>query len=372
MIKRLYIDNFKCLVNFEYEPAPLQLIFGDNGSGKTTTFEVLERLRDFLVFGYTTERQFPTSALTAWQARPEQTFEMEIAGNGGKYSYHLIIEHDRVNSKCRVKQEELRFDGKTLYVFDGHDAHLFSDDFSEGPVFPHDWSKSAIASIPERHDNQRLSWFRQRMRRFYILAINPLGMDNVSIAEQATPDTRLRGFASWYRHLTQESPEAMGDLFNSLREVIDGFSGLKLTSEGETARLLRVVFKSADVNESRDTEFTLTFNELSEGQRSLIALFTIVHFAVRPDFTICIDEPDNFVALRELQPWLLELSDRIVEKSGQCLLISHHPELINHLAVEHGARFSRSGLGPVRVKPFAWSKDDGITPSEAVARGWED
>jgi ABC-type Mn2+/Zn2+ transport system ATPase subunit len=36
MIGRLYADNYKCFVNFEYKPRSLELILGDNGSGKST------------------------------------------------------------------------------------------------------------------------------------------------------------------------------------------------------------------------------------------------------------------------------------------------------------------------------------------------
>jgi len=372
MIKRLYVDNFKCMVNFEYQPAALHLIFGNNGCGKTTTFEVIEKLRDFVFSGALTWRVFPASTLTAWDSRPEQTFELEIDGNGGLYRYGLVIEHERFKKKNRVKEEELLFDGKRLFYFDGQEAHLFRDAFTAGPVFPHDWTRSALASIPERHDNQLLSWFRQRMARIYRVAIDPLRMDSASIGEQSDPDVGLSNFVSWYRHLTQESPETMGPLFESLREVIDGFTRLTLTAEGETARILRVFFKCDDEHQSAGWEGPLVLGQVSEGQRCLIALFTILHCALRPEVTICIDEPDNFVALRELQPWLSQLRDRVEEKSAQCLLISHHPEFINHLAVRHGVRFTRAGLGPVRVQKFAWSKDDGVLPSEIVARGWEE
>jgi predicted ATPase len=36
MLTRLYIDNFRCFVKFEYGPARTQLILGANGSGKSS------------------------------------------------------------------------------------------------------------------------------------------------------------------------------------------------------------------------------------------------------------------------------------------------------------------------------------------------
>lgn len=371
MIQRLYVDNYKCLVNFEYKPASLQLLFGENGNGKTTTFEVLERLRDY-VAGASTADTFPTETLTAWQVRPEQAFCLEIDGNGGTYRYSLTIQHNRIENKCRATNEELLFNGKPLYRFAEQKAHLFRDNHSDGPVFPHDWSRSALATIPEREDNQKLIWFRQRMERIYVFSIIPTEMTSHSDKEAPTPMRGLANFASWYRHLSQESQESIAPLFDSLRAVIGGFVALNSEIAGETTRVLRVKFERRGEDENQCEEFKLTFDKLSEGQRCLIALFTILHFAVRPDATLCIDEPDNFVALRELQPWLLELSDRIDSAKCQCLLISHHPEFINQLAVHNGVRFTRAGLGPVRIEPFVWSEKDGITPSEVIARGWDE
>ena len=75
------------------------------------------------------------------------------------------------------------------------------------------------------------------------------------------------------------------------------------------------------------------------------------------------------MALREIQPWLIELIDRTRLAGDQCFLISHHPELINYLAPSHGVRFFRDNLGPVRTQPFQTSEDDGLLSAEVVARG---
>lgn len=40
MLKRIYINNFRCLVNFELNLESINLFLGANGSGKTTVFDV--------------------------------------------------------------------------------------------------------------------------------------------------------------------------------------------------------------------------------------------------------------------------------------------------------------------------------------------
>jgi ATPase subunit of ABC transporter with duplicated ATPase domains len=87
--------------------------------------------------------------------------------------------------------------------------------------------------------------------------------------------------------------------------------------------------------------------------------------------TVILDEPDNFVALREIQPWLSAVSDAIDESNGQVLIISHHPELMNQWAPDFGVQFVREGLGPVRVKEFSGKAYSTLVPSEIIARGWE-
>jgi AAA15 family ATPase/GTPase len=48
MLKRLYIDNFRCFVNFEYKPERKQLLLGANGSGKSSLLEAVRLLKEFI------------------------------------------------------------------------------------------------------------------------------------------------------------------------------------------------------------------------------------------------------------------------------------------------------------------------------------
>jgi predicted ATPase len=183
----------------------------------------------------------------------------------------------------------------------------------------------------------------------------------------------LHHLASWLRHLYQESIDAVPHIQAALKGgVLEGFVGFKLAKAGETSRVLKFDFQYGDDDTgAAGSSFSLNFDQLSDGQRNLVALFTVLHSVSGVDTTLCLDEPDNYVALREIQPWLIELLDRSRTTAGQCVLISHHPELINYLATSQGVHFFRDNLGPVRSKPFQASEDDGILPAEVVARGWE-
>lgn len=372
MIKRLYIDNYKCFVNFEYQPASLQLLFGANGTGKTTLFDVLARLRDFVAGRKGVAESF-AETLTVWEQRDQQRFELDVESGGKLYCYSLTTRHSLHSgvAAISVATEQLDCDGRRLYHFDGKKAELCTEHPASKRPFPLSSSRSGIGLIGDLPDSS-IAEFRDLLERVQIVALDPLRMGSLANKEEKEPDSGLTNFASWYRHLTQDSPQVMHALFGALAEAIDGFVSLKLTPAGGHARNLDVLFRRSDAQLSKGDEFAIHFGAVSHGQRCLIALFTLLHCVVRPDATLCIDEPDNFVALREIQPWLEELCARVEQEKSQCLLISHHPELVDRLAVRHGARFTRTGQGPVRIKPLEWSKADGTRPSEILARGWEE
>ena len=49
MLTRVFCDNFKALVNFEFRPDQLCLLLGDNASGKSSFLEDTGRLSDLIV-----------------------------------------------------------------------------------------------------------------------------------------------------------------------------------------------------------------------------------------------------------------------------------------------------------------------------------
>lgn len=367
MINHIYIDNFKCFVNFKYEPSSIELILGDNGSGKSSLFAIVRKLKDLVVEGSSSLTVFPGHELCQWSDNREQSFEIGFKRDESVYRYQLRIEHDLQGAKNRISHEELKCDDVTLYRFDGKDAHLFKDDGSEGPTLAWDWNKSFLATVPERKENQKLTWFRERMSKTFVFAPDPLGMSADSLAEVEMPDYQLRNISSWLRHLFQEDLDAMTEIRDSLKQVMAGMKTFKHEKTSQKSRSLQFQFDFTDAGK----DFWLPLDDLSDGQCQLVALYSIEHAMLKANRTVCIDEPDNFVALREIQPWLINAKDAVEDNDSQLWVISHNPELIDYLAADHGVQFYRDEGGPVRTKRFDWKDEDVLKPSEIVARGWE-
>ena len=107
MLTRLYCDNYKCLVNFEFRPGATQLLIGRNGAGKSTVFEVLELIRDFAARGDTCEDRLVGQTRTRWQDLPDQRFELDVKGTSGTYTYELVV--DESGRPLRPRSQEGAF-----------------------------------------------------------------------------------------------------------------------------------------------------------------------------------------------------------------------------------------------------------------------
>lgn len=364
MLKRIYIDNFRCLVDFDLSLDEINLFLGPNGSGKSTVFDVLRKIQAF-INGGTLSHIFDVDDLSIWQEELVQSFGLEIEGNGGTYKYQLAIEHDKAHYKVNRVYERLLFNDKPLFnVADGQ-LRMYLDDHSINATLPYDTSlPSAFVFSTEQY--AKIDWFKERMNRFIIVQINPMMMVGESRREEALLTAGMENFVSWYRYIYQDQGKAI-EITNALQEVFDGFQYFKLARAGEKTRLLDLYFSK---NNGQHNAIKYRFSQLSDGDRALIALYTLIHYARFGDYTVCIDEPENFLALAEIQPWLMELDDFCGDDKLQALLISHHPDLIDFLAVSSGYWFDREQNTPTRLKRLSEDETGGFPISKLVARGW--
>jgi predicted ATPase len=374
MLTRLYCDNYKCLVNFEFRPQPLQLLMGRNGSGKSTVFEVLELLGAFArgepCRGEACEERLVGRTRTRWQQVEQQRFELEVKGEEGTYLYELVVdEWGQPTAYPRVLRESVTLDGKPLFLFESGNVHLHNNQFQEKVQFPLNPRRSGLSIVEARKDNTKLSWLKDWLGRILCIQIDPKLMGARAEKEAVRPTFNLSNFADWYRNLRLSQGKAMEDLRRSLQEVIGGFESLDFADAGLNTKVLQVAARAGGNGKGKDQQYA--FGELSDGQRALIGLYAVLHCALADQTTICIDEPDNFVALAEIQPWVSRLSDLAEQTGSQVLIASHHPELLNQLATRNGVILDRVDGRQALARPFGPPSDTTLTPAELVARGWE-
>lgn len=363
MIERVYIDNVWSYVNFEWRPGSLAMVLGANGAGKTALLDILDSVQDLLTGETPIATAFPDRSLTRWDNRREQTVELDVRGNGGLYTYRLVVHHDpKTPGKPAIRSERLTFDAGPLAELEGGELRVFDNDSTNPSTSLRvKTTRSGIGTLGAGRDLERLLWFKEWVWKIWLIRPDPRAMNaKVEGAEAEWLLQNLENFAAWYLHQLRLKPGMMFKANQALGKVMPGF--LELFEQNGH---LRARFGDETNHHS------FSFTHLSDGQRALIALYVLRYAVATPGRTLIIDEPDNYVALREIQPWLMELTDLALRKDGpQIWLISHHPEILNLLATDYGWQFFREGTGPTRVKRFAPAK--GLDAAETVARGWED
>jgi hypothetical protein len=159
----------------------------------------------------------------------------------------------------------------------------------------------------------------------------------------------------------------MDSLRKSLQDVWPDFLSFRQQDTGLSSKTLQMRFDSPKRNDG----YLYSFSQLSDGEKALLALYMIRAAVDRSKANIVfIDEPDNYVGLPELQPWVLAMRE-LLDADHQAILISHHPEILGSAGEENGCYLRRDNhTSPTRIGQL--KIPEGLTASEAITRGWID
>lgn len=372
MLKRLYIDNYRCLTNFELRPGQVAVLGGLNGAGKSTVLDALRSVRTFLGTGGTVTEQLPQWSRTRWDTRLEQRFELDIEDQlGTPFRYVLEVRHDPEQRDAVIQEERLTSGSDLLYRLVGGEVYLYGDDASPEPrtTFPFAPRRSFLPVLEARPDNRRITAFKQWLAGMWLFSLRPHALDATSLEESDSLHETGGNFVSWYRSLVQTRPELAETLRDDLAPVIPGLNAPpKVIKTGRDARVL--VLECAGAS---GKTFSLGVNELSDGQRALLVLYSVLRALAPFTSLLVFDEPDNFVAQTEIQPWLAAMREAVVNaKNGTLLVLSHHPEVIDYLAADQVLYLWRGGDGPTRVRELSIDREQGLTASESIKLGLAD
>lgn len=366
MLKRLYVDNYKCLVNFELGLVRVGCLVGPNGSGKSAIFNVLQGLQGFLS-GSMAGDAFPSWTCTRWSQRDRQRFELDVIGlQGTAFHYDLVVRHDQSSRRSLVEHESVSTEGRLLYEQTGDGISLYGDGPSTAPKtnFPGDPRRSFLPLLQPRADNQLLMEFKEWLARLWLFALRPADVSPEAAGEAEILSTDGSNFVAWYRTILQESPETVNQIWRDLSPVVPGLQSIKLQKIGLESRLLLLDCVVAG------RPFSLATGELSDGQRVLLLLYAILHVLAPKASLIVFDEPDNFVAEEEIQPWLSRMRDAILDANrGSLLAISHHHRVIDYLAADGAWEVRRTDDGPSRLEEVQVPRDTGLSASEYLRLG---
>ena len=374
MIEYLYANNYKTLVNFEVKFNKTNVLIGKSGAGKSTVLFLLGCLRDFMAGTVNITECFPNFSKTVWYGSAVQTFEIGYLRDGKHFTYHLEIDHSENEQNCTVKYESVKYENTIILEEKNGKAELYNDDFELSNSIQADMSRSGLNFVFAGNGNKKLSEFKnEAVGNVIICEPNPKNMIVFSSngIDNAFPDSSFSNIISVYAYLSQAHPEVIYKLWEQLREINPAFvqTNAKITQYGKT------MYTSYNVGEE-SSAFSFNLMQLSDGERKLLALYLLLYAYLENGMTVLIDEPENYLGLREVQPWCAEV-DMICnenENGGQCIFASHHPETIDYYANNSAIWMSRINSGESKIamnNPLIFAEDDSLMKySELIAKGY--
>lgn len=363
MIKYLYANNYKSFVNFRIDFDQSNLLIGKNGAGKSNVFALIASLRDIINGGgQRLNELFPRLTLNRWMKSNIQTFELGIGNEEDHFVYKIEIEHDLEKSVNRIATEKVYHWDTVIYQMINGNAEVLDDEGNNSRVLA-DSNTSGVAFVPIDGRHSLLGKFRNQIASIILCTPDPRKMTDIIQNDVYMPRTDFSNIASVYSGVVQLDPEIYKELAETYRDVSPGFVKARISIEPFNKHLT-LDYKYKDV------DCSYLFSELSDGEKMLFALYILLYGFIGKGMTVLLDEPDNFLSLREIQPWCINVGS-MLEKGGQCIMISHHPEVIDYMAETDGIWMTRldSGESKITEKPNVGVNEDLLTYSEMISRG---
>jgi len=172
-----------------------------------------------------------------------------------------------------------------------------------------------ISAVRGSSETTHVALFKRWMsEELWMLKPDPRAMSPRTDGDGDTLVEDLSNFASWLPSEMAQDLDSTMTATKALREVLGGFHSLQAS---KSASKLEATFITGSKH-----QYVVGFDDLSDGQRQLCALYFVQHLVMKPGRLLILDEPDNYVALREIQPWLLEALDLALSENGPQLCLS--------------------------------------------------
>ncbi len=352
MLQRLYVNNFRCLENFELTMKEMSsaLLIGKNGVGKSTIAKALEvfqsiargtnRLRDLAK----EPRLIGTKDFAHGKRDVPIRLEIEVLLDNKLYKYVLALDlpENLENFKeLRVFEEQFLVAGNPIYSRKAAQVTIHNNAQNKEAQFSVDWHLVAMPII----SNDSVDIFKNWLSQMIILAPIPSLMTGNSYSETLEPKRDGSDIGEWLSGILGRYPAAYREIDKYLRDIMEDFQDFVNEIIGKDLKSLVVRF------EKNKATLNVDFQDLSDGEKCffLCALVLAANKFYGPIFCFW-DEPDNYLSLSVVGDFIMSLR-RSFKDNGQIVVTSHNPEAIREFSYENTFFLDRkSHLEPTLIR----------------------
>ena len=351
MLQRLYVNNFRCLENFELTMKEMSsaLLIGKNGVGKSTIAKALEVLQS-IARGTNRLRDLakePGSRLIGpkdfahGKSDVPIRLEIEVLLDNKLYKYVLALDLPEKFKELRVFEEQFLVAGNPIYSRKAAQVTIHNNAQNKEAQFSVDWHLVAMPII----SNDSVDIFKSWLSQMIILAPIPSFMTGNSYNETLEPKGDGSDIGEWLSGILGRYPAAYREIDKYLRNIMEDFQDFVNEIIGKDLKSLVVRF------EKNKATLNVDFQDLSDGEKCffLCAVVLAANKFYGPIFCFW-DEPDNYLSLSEVGHFTTSLQ-RSFKNSGQILVTSHNPEAIRKFSDENTFLLDRkSHLEPTLIR----------------------
>jgi len=353
VIRRLYVNNFRCLENFDLRIGGQSsvLLIGKNGSGKTAVGHALEILQRIARGTNRVDDLVKPKDLYLGRIDAPVRFEIEAELQEKKiFEYVIAFELLGAPIQLQVFEEKLSVGGEPVYTRIGDQMHLarMTGEQEGQAKFGIGRSLVALPIVQEQSATDPLFIFKQWLARMLILRPIPGLIVGHRDHETLEPNVHVTDFGAWFSGLVATAPAAYGKIAEYLKQVMPDLIDIKNPLFGKDPRSLVVQFANGQGS------VNIPFADLSDGEKCFMICAMVLAANQTYGPLVCFwDEPDNYLALDEVGHFVSALR-RAFLSGGQFIATSHNPEAISGFSDENTLLLHRrSHLDPTTIHPLS-------------------
>lgn len=263
-------------------------------------------------------------------------FILEVDLRTGNYLYELALEWPKGFREVRVLEEKLVFNGAPIFTRNHAQVRLARASDTAEAMFRIDWHLAALPIIQEFSEEDPIFLFKDWLSKTIILRPIPSLINGTSDAVSLRPEKNASNIGEWFTGLTLSFPRAYSEINNVLLELMPDLEDIQNLIVKNDFRRLIYQFKAGELESVK-----LPLESLSDGEKCfLIFALAIVSNKFAGPLLCFWDEPDNYLAIEEINPLIISLRRAFREK-GQLIVTSHNSEAIRSFSDENTLVFSR-------------------------------